>query len=187
MIRKRRAVAVLLVLALGTIAFLILRDDADELITEVTLPLRHDDIIRQESRQHGVDAALIAAVINAESGFRDQTSSAGARGLMQITPETAEDIERNSGGTTFEVEDLADPDVNIGYGSFYLRELLNRYANNEVAALAAYNAGPGNVDEWGGSSLELGDIEFPETVAYVETVLDKRGAYREKYARELGY
>ena len=69
---------------------------------------------------------------------------------MQITPEAAQEIERLSGGTTFELDDLSDPELNIRYGTFLLRELLDRYDGNEVAALAAYNAGPGNVDEWGG-------------------------------------
>ena len=71
---------------------------------------------------------------------------------MQITPATAKDIERLSGGTTFKLDDLSDPEINIRYGTFYLRELLDRYDGNEVAALAAYNAGPGNVDKWGGAS-----------------------------------
>ena len=112
------------------------------MIQELTLPLRHEDIIRQQARDKDVDASLIAAVIYAESRFRDQTSSAGARGLMQITPETANEIERHSGGTTFKLNDLSDPEINIRYGTFYLRDLLDRYDGNEVAALAAYNAGP---------------------------------------------
>ena len=106
---------------------------------------------------------------------------------MQITPETAKEIERLSGGTTFKLEDLSDPEINIRYGTFLLRELLDRYEGNEVAALAAYNAGPGNVDKWGGSDLNLNDIRFPETRAYVEDVLEKQGEYREQYAKELGY
>jgi soluble lytic murein transglycosylase len=159
----------------------------DDVIQELTLPLRHEDIIRQQAAEKKVDASLIAAVIYAESKFDDQTSSAGARGLMQITPEAAQDIERHSGGTTFELGDLADPEINIRYGTYLLRELLDRYAGDTVAALAAYNAGPGNVDRWGGSQLSVTDIPFPETRAYVEGVLDKRRAYREKYAKELGY
>jgi soluble lytic murein transglycosylase len=159
----------------------------DDVIQELTLPLRHEDIIRQQSREKGVDAALIAAVIYAESKFDDRTSSAGARGLMQITPQAAEDIERHSGGTTFEFGDLADPEINIRYGTYLLRELLDRYSGDEVAALAAYNAGPTNVDRWGGSELDVEGIRFPETRAYVEGVLDKQRAYREKYAMELGY
>jgi soluble lytic murein transglycosylase len=158
-----------------------------EVIQELTLPLRHEDIIRQQADQKQVDASLIAAVIYAESRFHDQTSHAGARGLMQITPATANEIERLSGGTTFRLADLGDPDINIRYGSFYLREMLERFGGNEVAALAAYNAGPSQVDRWGGDELTLEAIELEETRDYVAEVLDKRGAYRETYAKELGY
>lgn len=159
----------------------------DQAIQELTLPLRHEDVIRQQSREKDVDASLIAAVIYSESKFSDSTSSAGARGLMQVTPQTANEVERHSGGTTFEIGDLADPEINIRYGTFVLRELLDRYDDDVVAALAAYNAGPTNVDRWGGEELTLEDIAFPETRAYVEEVLDKQDAYREKYATELGY
>jgi peptidoglycan lytic transglycosylase len=187
--KRRRALIVGAVVTTGVVAGVLLGvvGDVDRAIQELTLPLRHDDIIRQQSREKGVDAALIAAVIYAESKFSDRTSSAGARGLMQITPETARDVERHSGGTTFTLDDLADPEINIRYGTFRLRELLHRYEGDEVAALAAYNAGPGNVDSWGGPELGLEDIEFPETRAYVEEVLDKQRAYRDKYPKELGY
>jgi soluble lytic murein transglycosylase len=159
----------------------------DRAIQELTLPLRHEDIIRQQSREKGVDAALIAAVIYSESKFIDQTSGAGARGLMQITPEAAEFIEKQSGGTTFELNDLSDPELNIRYGTFLLKELLERYGGDEAAALAAYNAGPGNADKWGGSDLTVSEIPFPETRAYVEEVLAKQREYRREYAKELGY
>lgn len=187
--RKRRrrllAGAASLVVLIG--AFAVLRGFVDRAIQELTLPLRHEDIIRQQAREKDVDAALIAAVIYAESKFSDSTSAAGARGLMQITPEAANEIERLSGGTTFTLRDLSDPEINIRYGTFLLRELLDRYDGDDVAALAAYNAGPANVDRWGGSDLALDDIPFPETRAYVEEVLDKQRAYREKYGKELGY
>lgn len=156
-------------------------------IQELTLPLRHEDIIRQQAHEKGVDASLIAAVIYAESRFHDQTSRAGARGLMQITPATAREIERLSGGTTFQIADLSDPEVNIRYGTFYLHELLASYGGNEVAALAAYNAGPGNADRWGGAGLTLGAIPLEQTRAYVAEVLEKQRAYRAEYPRELGY
>jgi soluble lytic murein transglycosylase len=159
----------------------------DEVIKELTLPLRHEDVIRQQAREKDVDAALIAAVIYSESKFSDATSSAGARGLMQITPEAAKFIEKQSGGTTFKLSDLSDPELNIRYGTFLLRELLDRYDGDEAAALAAYNAGPGNADKWGGADLSVDQIPFPETRAYVEEVLQKRDEYRRKYARELGY
>ena len=131
-------------------------------------------------------ADLIAAVIYSESRFRDQTSHAGARGLMQITPSTAKLIERLSGGQTFNFEDLSNPDINIRYGTFYLRYLIDKFGDNVVAALAAYNAGETNVVAWGGSNLELDDIPFPETRGYVEDVLDKRVEYARHYRHELG-
>lgn len=159
----------------------------DDVIQELTLPLRHEDIIRQQADEKQVDASLIAAVIYAESRFRDQTSHAGARGLMQVTPATANEIERHSGGTTFKVSDLSDPDINIRYGTFYLSQLLHRFEDNEVAALAAYNAGPTRADEWGGAGLTVDAIPLDETRGYVADVLDKRAEYREEYGEELGY
>ncbi|HYU59326.1 MAG TPA: lytic transglycosylase domain-containing protein [Solirubrobacterales bacterium] len=186
--RRRRILAVAGAIAAGVVIGLLLTrlDTFEEAIREVTLPLRHDDIIRQQADEKDVPADLIAAVIYAESKFRDQTSAAGARGLMQITPETANVIERLSGGQTFVIEDLADPDINIRYGTFYLRYLLDRYDGNEVAALAAYNAGEAHVDEWGGAELDVEDIAFQETRDYVEEVLAKRDEYRDHYEEELG-
>jgi soluble lytic murein transglycosylase len=187
-IRARRRVAIGIAAALGAlIAYLIFSGKFNEAIREVTLPLRHDDIIRQQASDKDVDASLIAAVIYSESRFHDQTSHAGARGLMQITPETAKEIEKLSGGTTFVLEDLSDPQINISYGTFYLRQLLDRYGDNEVAALAAYNAGPGNADRWGGGEMSVDDIPTPETRGYVAEVLDKQQDYRDTYSHELGY
>jgi soluble lytic murein transglycosylase len=186
--RRRRAIVVggtVLVAALG--AFVLVNSDRfQRALEEVTLPLQHEDIIRQQAREKGVPPDLIAAVIYAESRFRDQTSHAGARGLMQITPSTAKLIEKLSGGQTFKFDDLANPDINIRYGTFYLRFLIDRYGENDVAALAAYNAGPQNVDSWGGSNLSLDDIPFPETRGYVENVLEKRDEYAQHYRHELG-
>ena len=180
-----RRVALGLAVVAG-IAFVVSRIDFDDAIREVTLPLRHEDVIRQQAERFDLDPALIAAVIKQESGFRDQTSSAGARGLMQITPETADTIETLSGGQTFVFEDLANPELNIRYGTFYLDHLLERFAGNEIAALAGYNAGPENAAAWGGPALELDDIAFPETRDYVASVLETRQQYRDNYSKELG-
>jgi soluble lytic murein transglycosylase len=185
--RRRTAFGGIAVLAGLVLAFLIANGTFDKAIKELTLPLRHEDVIRQQADEKGVDAALIAAVIYVESKFEDQESSAGARGLMQITPDAADTIARNSEATSFELEDLGDPEINIRYGTFLLRELLDRYEGDEAAALAAYNAGPGNADKWGGADLTVEEIPFPETRAYVEEVLQKRDEYRRKYAKELGY
>src|SRR3954453_3086661 len=155
---------------------------------EFAVPLRHDDIIRQQARQKDLDPALIAAVIYQESRFRDQTSHAGARGLMQITPQTADAIAKHSGGVRFKQEDLSDPQINISYGAYYLRLLIDHYGGNETLAIAAYNAGIGNVDRWvasaGGADnfRTVEHIPFPETRAYVENVLQRREDYRNNYA-----
>lgn len=175
-------------LVAGIVAGVLLaRGTIDKAIQELTLPLRHEDVIRQQAREKHVDASLIAAVIYSESKFVDQTSRAEARGLMQITPAAAEHIARQSRGTEFELKDLGDPEINIRYGTFLLGELLERYEGDEAAALAAYNAGPGNADRWGGSALTVADIDYPETRAYVEEVLEKQREYRDEYAKELGY
>ena len=109
---------------------------------EITLPLRHDDIIRQQAADKDVDAALIAAVIYEESRFRDQTSHAGARGLMQITPETADFIARRSGGVRFRQSDLATPQINIAYGAWYLRYLIDHYERQRDARGGRLQRGP---------------------------------------------
>ena len=187
--RRRRRVAALLGFLLVVVAGLaVVMPVADRAVKEVTLPLRHEDIIRQQAQDKGLDASLIAAVIYAESHFRDQTSHAGARGLMQITPQTANEIARRSGGTEFEEGDLGSPQINIAYGSWYLRWLLDRYGGNEALAVAAYNAGTGNVDDWivDDPGMRADQIPFPETRAYVAKVLDARRDYRTEYARELG-
>jgi soluble lytic murein transglycosylase len=164
----------------------------EDAVREITLPLHHEDVIRQQASDKDIDPALIAAVIYEESRFRDQTSHAGARGLMQITPETADFIARRSGGFRFEQSDLATPQINISYGSYFLRFLLDHYDGNEAAALAAYNAGITNVDGWvaeagGVETFDLdSDVAFPETRAYVENVLERRGEYRDHYGDELG-
>ena len=185
-IRLRRLFLLVAVLLVVGVIVGITRFDVGDTIDELTLPLRHDDIIRQQAAEKGVPADLIAAVIYEESKFQDQTSSAGARGLMQITPDTADTIENLSGGETFVYEDLADPELNIRYGTFYLAYLLDKYEGDVVAALAAYNAGEGNADAWGGAGMKIDDIEFPETHDYVKDVIERRDQYREKYPEELG-
>src|ERR687887_756916 len=181
---RRRLVAIATVVALTSLAVLALWPQFHHAVREITLPLRHDDIIRQQARDKGLDPALIAAVIYAESHFRDgQTSAAGALGLMQLTPATARYIARKSGGTQFVVDDLATAQVNIAYGSYYLRYLLSRYAGNEAFALAAYNAGEGNVDRWRADArahdraLTIDAIPYAETRAYVARVQQAKRDY----------
>src|SRR5829696_4114922 len=197
--RRRRAIARRLawllaaVIVTGGAVAAIVAPGVDKAVKEIALPLRHEDIIRQQAADKGLDPALIAGVIYTESRFRDQTSHAGAKGLMQLLPSTADDIARKSGGTAFVQGDLADPQVNISYGTYYLRYLLKRYGGNTMLAIAAYNAGEGRVDQWVFDARHRGEdfdharhIPFPETRHYVEQVLEMRGRYRERYRQELG-
>jgi soluble lytic murein transglycosylase len=187
----RRRLAAIALAALAGVLVVTLMPQLKHAAREIQLPLRHEDVIRQQAAQKDLDPALVAAVIYAESRFSDRTSRAGARGLMQITPATARAIAQRTGGTAFRDADLATPQVNIAYGAWYLRHLLDHFGGNEVLALAAYNAGMGNVDRWlvrsGGTALRPGDLPFPETRAYVAKVLRARQEYRRSYARELGY
>jgi soluble lytic murein transglycosylase len=191
-VRRRRLRLLAILVAIATVALVLVLGPLRNAIREVTLPLRHDDIIRQQAHDKGVDAALIAAVIYEESKFRDQTSHAGARGLMQITPRTADFIAHRSGGTAFEQGDLGDPQINIAYGTYYLRYLIDRYDGNDSLAIAAYNAGETNVDRWvraagGPDSFDVDrDIPFPETRHYVHGVQRHRKQYRDNYADDLG-
>lgn len=188
-LRRRRAAVIVVALLAGAGFAALLAPTFEDAVQQITLPLRHEDIIRQQARDKGLDPALIAAVIFAESHFRDQTSHAGAKGLMQITPQTADYIAKKSGGVLFETSDLSTPQVNISYGSYYLRYLMGRYDGDTTLTLAAYNAGEGNVDRWranSGGDLEVAEIPFPETRHYVEKVQQARRDYRSGYAKELG-
>jgi soluble lytic murein transglycosylase len=146
-------------------------------------PLRYDDIVRGHARNYELDPALLAAVIYQESKFKaDAHSSSGAIGLMQLLPDTAKGIALHTGGSAFRVDDLYDPEINVRYGAWYLRHLLQKYGD-ERTALAAYNAGQDNVDRWRRSG---GAIPFPETRAYVDRVEELKKIYRDAYAAELG-
>jgi soluble lytic murein transglycosylase len=134
--------------------------------------------VRTHARNYGLEPALLAAVIYQESRFRsDARSSSGAIGLMQLLPTTAKGIAIRTGGARFRLDDLYDPEINVRYGSWYLRHLLQKY-DDEETALAAYNAGQDNVDRW----LRNGTgIEFPETRHYVRRVRELKGIYRRSY------
>ena len=148
----------------------------------IRYPLRYSEYVRVHAHEHHLDPALLAAVIYQESKFRaDARSSSGAIGLMQLTPSTAKGIALRTGGTAFRVSDLENPELNIRYGSWYLRDLYSKYRSLSLA-LAAYNAGQGNVDRW----REKGEgIQFPETRAYVERVEHLQHVYRKAWHAQL--
>ncbi len=192
---KRRRVAAATLIGVGVLAALVALAMPlfRRAVNDLTLPLAYSDVIRQQAAEKHLDPALVAAVIYAETKFDPRPSSAGAQGLMQILPQTAQFLARRSGATTFRVSDLATPQVNIAYGSYYLRYLLDRYGGEEMLALAAYNGGETNVDEWlaqarsDGRALSVDDIPFPQTRAYVGRVLQAQQDYRRTYPGQLGY
>ena len=140
-------------------------------------PLEYESIVRGHARNYRLEPALLAAVIYEESRFNAEArSSSGAIGLMQLLPETARGIAQRTGGNRFVVADLYDPELNVRYGSWYLRHLLDRYGSLEQA-LAAYNGGQGNVDR---------GIQFEETRAYVREVLATRDIYARAYPELAG-
>jgi peptidoglycan lytic transglycosylase len=147
-------------------------------------PLRYQAIVRAHARNYHLQPALLAAVIEQESKFRsDAKSSAGAIGLMQLQPATAKGIAKYTGGTRFVVSDLYNPELNVRYGAWYLHHLLTKY-RDERLALAAYNAGQRNVDQWRAAGQ---GIQFAETRAYVDKVERLKSIYRRAYGKELGY
>jgi soluble lytic murein transglycosylase len=147
-------------------------------------PLSYEQIVRGHARNYNLEPALLAAVIYQESKFdAEARSDAGAVGLMQLQPETAKGIALRTGGAKFRVDDLTNPEINVRYGSWYLRHLLDKYGDEELA-LAAFNAGQGNVDSW---RREGKGIAFAETRHYVDRVQELKAIYRDAYASELGY
>ncbi len=177
-----RALPALVIVALGLVLLLAFRGPV--WWQRVYHPLRYEAAIAASAEKNGIDPYLIAAVINSESGFdRTQVSGAGAVGLMQLMPMTAMEVAAAEAlNQRVDTEALKDAELNIALGSRHLADLLGRYTETETA-LAAYNAGSGNVDRWmseqGGTTLTAAG--FPETRAYVERVLSERARYVKLY------
>jgi soluble lytic murein transglycosylase-like protein len=148
--------------ATGQVADLVrLRSQARQQGTAVADTLqRFEQEITQSARQNGLDPALVLAVVMEESGGDPMaTSGKGAQGLMQLMPQTARELG---------VDDPTSPSQNVAGGSLYLSRMLNRYDGDLELALAAYNAGPGNVDRAGGKVPD-----FKETQSYVKKVQER--------------
>ncbi len=170
-------------LAVAAAAALLVWHVQPEWVQRIRYPLRYEHIVKGHARDYGLDPALVAAVIYTESKFDPEArSDAGALGLMQLLPETAKGIAVRTGGASFVVDDLLVPELNVRYGSWYLRHLLDRYGDERLA-LAAYHAGQGNVDRWQAQGVE---IQFPETRSYVDKVERLKKVYGSAYAAELG-
>jgi soluble lytic murein transglycosylase len=189
---NRRVLGTITAIVVAVLFVSVVASMVHQAASNLALPLSDASIIREQAAQKDLDPALIAAVIYAESKFEPRPSSAGAQGLMQILPTTAYYLAHLSGGTRFTAGDLATPSINLAYGSYYLRYLLDHYNGDEMLAVAAYNAGLTNVDEWvaharaRGTQLSAEAIPFPETREYVRRVLSAQAEYRATYPHQLG-
>lgn len=170
---KKMIAAFIIIAALSTTALV--------MAVNTRFPVRYLDVI--EANAGALEPSLILAVIMAESSFRPHVQSrAGAQGLMQLMPTTAEEVANRMGLKDFNPEEIWLPEVNIAMGSFYLNRLYDLFGDIELA-LAAYNAGMGNVNSWlsnpdyskDGKTLDV--IPFNETYNYLHRVARNQRIY----------
>lgn len=153
-------------------------------VQKLLYPFPHRTIVEKYSNLYQVDPLLVVAVMREESKFLPQSESRkGAKGLMQLMPETARWIAGNLGDAAFQVGDLAKPEKNIQFGTWYLANLGKEFSGNTVLVLAAYNGGRGHVKEWIATqqidpkNIQERDIPFQETRQFVERVLKSYQKY----------
>jgi len=177
---------VLLLLLITLLAILFLKSDW---LGTYMYPIHYKDDIRASSSNYGVEPHLVAAVIRAESNYKTgRQSSKGALGLMQVMPDTADWVVQKAGFKEVTNDMLLHrADVSIEVGSWYLNSLQQQFENNTVMAVAAYNAGPGNVRKWldkgiwDGQADTISDIPFGETRHYVQKVIYYYNKYKDLY------
>lgn len=185
--KDRRLIEMAIVLAGGVLLLLFLLKTG----TELTVPYAQDSLIDRYAQKNQVDKALVAAVIYQESRYKpDAVSQSGATGLMQLMPDTARWIAGKI-NQTYSREKLKDPEYNIGMGTYYLAYLSDKYDGDVKLTLAAYNAGPGNVDDWltnkkYATAGKLTLIPFTETRNYVENVLRMQKVYQKMFSKQTG-
>ena len=171
---------------ISTIVFVVyfISQPGQDMFLRWQYPIRFEQYVQRYAELNGVDENLVFAIIKRESNFRpNAVSHADARGLMQLMPDTAIDVSQRMGIYNFSVDELFDPAVNIRFGVWYIRHLLEMFDGNLVNALAAYNAGQGRVKEWLSNPENVGEdgslinIPIAETRAYVELVLNAMEMY----------
>ncbi len=162
--------------------------DVPKFIRRLVYPVYYQDLILPQADDLELDPALIFALIRQESLFEPQAQSfAGARGLAQIMPATGEDIAKRSFAQNYSLDDLWRPVLNVQFGSWYIKQMLNFLDGNQIAALAAYNAGPGRVQTWiaypGAEDLDVFAALIPlaEPREYIRRIYLNLAAYREIY------
>lgn len=156
-------------------------------ILEKLYPMEYQQYVEKYAKKFNIDEKYIYAIIKAESNYNTEANSAkGAIGLMQLLPTTAKEISQELGINVNE-NDLYNPEINIMLGTKYFARLLEIY-NNEIIALAAYNAGPGNVSRWiekgcikkDGTDIE--NIPYKETNMYIRKIIQNYRIYENLYS-----
>ena len=180
--RKRNISRKITAMLLTVAALVILGVVGYNIALKETYPVKYKNLAELHASAYDVDTSLVLAIIRCESSFDPEAeSSAGAKGLMQLTEETFYDVrEMLDDGEEITYEShWKDPDTNIKYGTKYISFLLDYYDGDTVSALAAYNAGMGNVNNWLGADkqLEINKIGFEETEDYVNKVLEAQKYY----------
>ncbi|WP_028308320.1 lytic transglycosylase domain-containing protein [Desulfitibacter alkalitolerans] len=152
-------------------------------------PYYHREAIEFYSNQYDLDPLFVASIIRVESKFDTMAESVkGAKGLMQLMPETAEWVSQQI-NVPYDVQKLYEPDYNIRLGCWYLANLRNEFDNNTNLVLAAYNGGRGNVKKWIDTGVWQGDerdidkIPFKETRDYVRRVNAAYKVYQKLYGK----
>lgn len=180
---RRRAFIIFILITLA----LILNADS---LQRFYYPFPYQSLIFKYAAANEQDPYLLAAIIKAESNFDSRAVSAkGARGLMQIMPETGEWVAAQLEYASFKKEQLFEPETNIKFGAWYLADLDKEYDGSTILMLAAYNGGRGNVSDWiegkdlSGSVNKIDQIPFPETRDYVKKVLSYHKKYIDLYGQ----
>ncbi len=136
---------------------------------ELAYPQAFEELVLAASEENNLEPALLWAVIREESHFRHEVISwAGAMGLMQIMPSTGKDIATGL-GLNIKDRDLLNPEINIEFGTFYIRLMLNIFGQDIDKATAAYNGGAGNVKSWSQSKIGTSKEDFPTAITFFET------------------
>lgn len=179
-----RVIPMAFVLLAGAVSFAYV--NAPSPLVRPLYPLEYREFIAEASETYGVDPYLLAAMIETESNWiPDAVSKPGAQGLMQVMSATAQDMAQMGLVDTerFDSGNLDDPETNIMYGCAYIRYLIDYFNGSIDYAVAAYNAGMSNVEDWAREPTALHNaITFPETQAYLVRVKNAWGRYQELYA-----
>lgn len=185
--RKSAFVKIIIAAVIVFAVYLIVKTAGNVLLKNM-YPMKYQSIVSDMSKETGLDESFIFAVIKTESNFDSSAvSSAGAKGLMQIMPNTFEWLQTlRDGEIAYDDTSLFDPAVNIKYACFYYVYLKDKYDNDYTAA-AAYNAGIGNVDNWlqnknySSDGKKLDKIPFAETENYVDKIFSSQNIYKKLY------